>query len=183
MDKLTSSLQALSTGDANGEGAEPAKELDSALDPSTTPQPSLEKLPVELQVLVMSKAPTLQSLSALVHASPQLHRIYIEDRVPILRSVLAQILNGMLVDALGVYHSSTNLFQATREESLLWAFVHEHEAKYTKTATDWTAELSFDDIIHLLRFHTSVLEPLTERYASWALASLPCSSTEERAGQ
>ncbi|KAJ0106860.1 hypothetical protein J7T55_014936 [Diaporthe amygdali] len=83
MDKLTSSLQALSTGDANGEGAEPAKQLDSALDPSTTPQPSLEKLPVELQVLVMSKAPTLptlQSLSALVHASPQLHRVYIEDR-------------------------------------------------------------------------------------------------------
>ncbi|KAK7708658.1 hypothetical protein SLS63_013464 [Diaporthe eres] len=180
MDELTSSLQPLTIGDASGKFTEPAKGLASSLDASTAPQLSLEQLPVELQQLIMSQAPTLSSLSALVHASPQLHRVYVENRTPILRSVLAQALNGMLVDALGAYHSGKEFFQRVREESLLWAFVEEYESKYTSTATDWMAALSLEDIIHLHHFHTSVIEPLADRYASWALASLPIPSTNEQ---
>lgn len=183
MDELTSSLQALSTGDTSSRVTEPAGDPGSDLDSSTAPYPFLEKLPVELQRLVLSKATTLPSLSALVHASPGLHRVYVDNRAAILRSVLVEALDGMLIDALGAYDSGTDLFQKVREESLLWAFVERQEAKYTTTGIDWTVELSLDDMIHLLRFHTSVIEPLTERYASWALASLPSSSTNDQAGQ
>ncbi|ROV92313.1 hypothetical protein VSDG_07262 [Cytospora chrysosperma] len=183
MDELTSSLRTLGTGDTSSRVTEPARDPDSDLDSSTAPYPSLEKLPVEIQRLVLSKAPTLPSLSALVHASPRLHRVYVDNRAAILRSVLVEVLDGMLVDALGAYESSTDTFQKVREESLLWAFVERQEAKYTTTGIDWTVELSLDDMIHLLRFHTSVVEPLTERYASWALASLPSSSTNDQAGQ
>lgn len=180
MDELTSSLQPLSIGDASVKLTEPAKGLASSLDHSAAPQLSLEQLPVELQQLIMSQAPTLSTLSALVHASPQLHRVYVENRTPILRSVLAQALNGMLVDALGAYHSGKEFFQRVREGSLLWTFVEEYESKYTTTATDWMAALSLKDIVHLHHFHTSVIEPLTDRYASWALASLPIPSTNEK---
>lgn len=179
MDRLTSSLQELSTEDANSKSTEPSRNHASGFDSSTAPQLSLEELPVELQQLIMSQAPTLSSLGALVRASPQLHRVYVENRTPILRSVLAQVLNGMLVDALGAYHSGKTSFQRAREESLLWAFVEEYESKYTTTATDWMAALSLEDIVHLHHFHTSVIEPLTDRYASWALASLPIPSTDE----
>lgn len=180
MDKLTSSLQPLSIGDASGKLTESAKDLASGLGSSTAPQLSLEQLPVELQQLILSHAPTLSSLSALVHASPQLHRVYVENRTPILRSVLAQVLDGMLVDALGAYHSGNEFFQRVREESLLWAFIEEYESKYTTTATDWMAALSSEEIIHLHHFHTSIIEPLTDRYVSWALASLPIPSTNEQ---
>lgn len=180
MNRLASSLQALSTEDACGELTDTAKDLASGLDSTPVSQLSLEELPVELQQLIMSQAPTLSSLGALVRASPQLHRVYVESRAQILRSVLAQVLNGMLVDALGAYHSGKESFQRVREESLLWGFVEEYESKYTATAFDWMAALSLEDIIHLHHFHTSIIEPLTDRYASWALASLPIPSETEQ---
>lgn len=183
MDKLTSSRQALSTGDAKHKSTEPAKDLRSGLDHSTAPRPSLEQLPVELQQLIMSQAPTLSSLSALVHASPQLHRVYVEDREAVLRPFAAQFLHGMLVDAVGAYHSGTDRFQAAREEHSLWAFVEDLEAKHTATANELTVELCADDIIKILHFHISVVESLTERYASWAMATLPSSSTNGQTGR
>ena len=183
MDTLTSSLQAPSAGDATGKGIGSLEDPASALGPSSTaPQPTLEDLPVELQRLILSNVPTFQSLSALVHASPNMHRVYSGDRLRILRSVLGTTLEGILVDALGAHYSGSDLFQETRDESLLWAFVKEHEAKYTVPEGDWIAQLSDEDIIDLLHFHVRVIEPLTERYASWALGSLPTESEEEQAG-
>ncbi|KAH8756218.1 hypothetical protein F5883DRAFT_718469 [Diaporthe sp. PMI_573] len=183
MDALTSSLQALSGGDATGKEIRRLEDTASALgSPSTAPQPTLEDLPVELQGLILSNAPTFQSLSALVHASPNMHRVYSGDRLRILRSVLGTTLEGMLVDALGAHYSGSDLFQEIRHESLLWAFVKEQEAKYTTPEADWTAQLSYEDAIDLLHFHVRVIEPLAERYASWALASLPTESGQEQAG-
>jgi hypothetical protein len=49
------------------------------------------------------------------------------------------------------------------------------------------AQLSLEELIQIIRFHCSVIEPLTERYATWALAALssspkdaPLSDTERR---
>lgn len=172
MEKLSSSLQALSAGDIGGQAIHAAKDLAPALDSITTSRPSLETLPMELQRLILSKVSTLQSLSAIVHASPQLHLIYAEDRMYILRLVLAETLGEVFIDAIGAYRSGTTSFQNCLTEPLLWSFVGELKQKYTALA-DWTTELSFDDLVHLFRFHESVIEPLTERYTSWALASLP----------
>lgn len=184
MDRLASSLQTLTTG-----GAASNKMETSAKDPASAPgfhpipQSALEDLPVELQGLILANTPSLQSLSAFVHASPGLHRVYLGDRLGILRSVLGNALNGMLVDALGAQHSGTDIFQEAREWSLLWAFIKEHEAKYDTAESVWIAQLPLEDVIHLAHFHVLVIEPLTERYATWALASLPTSCEEEQAGQ
>lgn len=178
MENLTSSLQALSTGDYAGSSG-PGSQLTKApaLNSPTTPRPSLETLPVELQRLIMSNAPGLTSLSALIHASPELHRVYAEHRITVLRDVLTQTLEGVDVDALGAYRSGTEVFQKTRNESLLWTFVEEQQARYSAgplpPASDWTAELSLDEIIYILRFHISVIEPLIEAFAHWVLGALP----------
>jgi hypothetical protein len=183
MENLASSLQALSTtGDvgSSGPGSKPTKAPQAALHSRTTPPPSLETLPVELQRLIMCNAADLPSLSALVHASPELHRAYAEHRLSILRDVVTQTLEGIDVDALGAYLSGTEIFQKTRTQSLLRTFVEEQTARYPADplgppplAGDWTAGLSLDKIISILRFHISVVEPLTEAFAHWALGALP----------
>lgn len=185
MDKLASSLQELSTGDDNREvpGTEPAKDLAPAPGSegasSTAPQPSLEKLPVEIQRLILCNAPTVKMLSALVHASPQLHGVYADDRLPILRQVLAHSLEGMLIEAYGAHLSGMESFQRRRDESTLWVSIEELEAKYAAPFVQ-TYKPSLKHIIQLSDFHTSVIEPLTEAYASWALASLPLSEETAR---
>lgn len=182
MEELASSLQALSTGGAgsSGLGPEPTKAPapQAALDSSsTTPRPSLETLPVELQRLIMCDAPDLTSLGALVHASPELHRVYAKHRRSVLQGFVTQSLEGIHIDAIGAYRSGTEEFQKTRTEPCLWAFVEEQQAIYSTDPPpppgDWTAELSLDDIICILRFHVHVVEPLTEAFAPWALGTLP----------
>ena len=41
---------------------------------------------------------------------------------------------------------------------------------------DLAKNMSLEDIIPLIHFHRSVIEPLTERYATWALAALSSGS-------
>lgn len=180
MQDLTSSLQALSTSDAGSDGS---KSKLTDVDNPTTARPSLETLPVELQRLII--ATDFRSLSALVHASPQLHRVYAEHRTSVLRDVVTQTLAKIEADALGAYRSGAGQFQQIHNESLLWAFVEEQQARYSGIPLlpggDWTAELSLDEIIQILRFHISVIEPLTEAFAHWSLGALPSKPENEAA--
>lgn len=184
MEDLASSIPVISTGHA-GSGSLGSKLTKApALDSPETPRPSLETLPVELQRLIMCHAADLISLSALIHASPKLHRVYAQHRRSVLRDLVTQTLDGIHLDALDAYRSGTEAFQKTRTEPLLWNFVEEQQAirfaDPPPPAGDWTAGLSLDDIICILRFHASVVEPLTGAFASWALGELP--STPENKG-
>ncbi|KAG8161353.1 hypothetical protein KVR01_009617 [Diaporthe batatas] len=185
-------METLSTVDAGSSGllvlvgSKPtaAPHLTNSGSPATTP-PSLETLPVELQCLILCNAPDLASLSALIHASPELHRTYVEHRRRVLRHLITQLLDGMRVDVLAAYHSGTEEFQNTRTEPLLRAFVEEQQAIHftdpptSPPASDWTAELPLDACISILRFHASVIEPLTEAFARWALDTLPSKAENE----
>lgn len=154
--------------------AAPGPAMDPGSLASHAPQPSLEGLPVEVQRLILFKAPSFQALGALVHASPQLHRVYTVDRLPILRNLLVQRL-GVLADAYAAYFSGTLSFQQSRNESMLWDFLVEYEQRRADPAA-LSAQLSLDDIVGMVCFHISCIEPLTERYATWALASMPSSA-------
>src|SRR5690606_11955539 len=86
---------------------------------ATAPQPSpqpfsapspLEQLPFEIQRLILPQAPTFEALCALVHASPQLHSVYVQDRLPILRDFVEQSFGGFLVDAHAEYVSGSKEF-------------------------------------------------------------------------
>ncbi|KAH6842373.1 hypothetical protein B0I37DRAFT_381771 [Chaetomium sp. MPI-CAGE-AT-0009] len=145
---------------------------------SESPPALLEELPFEIQHLILSQAPTFDTLRALVHASPRLHSVYIQDRLPLLRNVTEQAFDGFLIDAHMAYLSGTDEFQQSRTEPMLWEFVETYRQRLTRTSApsdSAAAQLSLEDIVQLARFHKSVIEPLTDRYATWALAALSSS--------
>lgn len=143
----------------------------------STPTP-LEELPFEIQRLILSQAPTFDTLRALVHASPRLHSVYVQDRLPILRDFIEQAFDGFLVHAHAASLSGTDEFQRSRTESMLWGFVATYRQQLANSDST-AAKLSLEDIIQLVRFHQSVIEPLTDRYAAWALAALSSSPTSD----
>lgn len=53
--------------------------------PASSP---LEEMPVEIHRLIIAQVPTFDDLRALVHASPQIHRVYAQDRPLLLRHVV-----------------------------------------------------------------------------------------------
>lgn len=153
------------------------------------PTPSLEGLPFELQEhIIMSLVPSLEDLSALVRASPQLHRVYAQGRLHILRRFLEQSFGDMLVDTYFAYHSGTDSFQQNREEGSLWEFLNEYQhTRATTSPASLATRLSLEEVTQMANFHMSIIEPLTDRYAAWALAALlsspeakPLSQTERR---
>lgn len=145
--------------------------MDSVSPATHTSQPALEDLPPEVLRLILLQMPSFQALGALVHASPQMHRVYKVDRLAILRNWLVQHLGG-LADAYAAYFSGTLSFQQSRDEPMIWDFLSDYEQRRANPVK-LAAQLSLDDIVGMVWFHNSYIEPLTERYAVWALASMP----------
>ncbi|KAG8161839.1 hypothetical protein KVR01_008826 [Diaporthe batatas] len=177
---FTSSLQSPSTGDAIGTRAErPGYSASTTEDHSPALQSPLEALPVELQTLIFSNTPDLRSLQSLVRSSPILHRAYCGDRLRILQSVLSNILGGIVVEALATPRCDTALFEEASEAFFQWPFDKEDEARYNMPEDYWLARLDLSDTIKIHHFHIRVMDPLTEQYVNWALASLNVFPEEE----
>ena len=161
-------------------------EVPEAIPQLSSAPTSLEELPFEIHHLILSQAPTFDALRALVHASPQLHSVYVQNRLPILRNFVRKTFDGFLVDAHAAYLSGTDEFQQSRSDLTLWAFVD----TYRLATVAWSDVLThppLEHLIQLIRFYHSVVEPLTEWYATWALTALssspkthPLSSTERQ---
>lgn len=149
-------------------------EVPQAIPQLSSSPTSLEELPFEIHCLILSQAPTFDALRTLVHASPKLHYVYVQNRLPILRNFVRRTFDGFLVDAHAAYLSGTDEFQQSRSDSTLWAFVD----TYRLASVAWSDLLThppLEHLIQLIRFYHSVVEPLTERYATWALTALSSS--------
>ncbi|KAK4097055.1 hypothetical protein N658DRAFT_500929 [Parathielavia hyrcaniae] len=158
---------------------------------SSSPLAPLELLPFEIQRLILAQSPTFNTLRAFVHASPQLHSVYVQDRQRIVRDFVEQSFDGFLVDAHAAYISGSESFQQSRSNAPTWEFIDAYRdqlATAVASASALAAQLPWDQVMHLIRFHCSIIEPLTERYATWALAAMssspenryPLSGTERR---
>ena len=151
---------------------------DETIPRSSSAPALLETLPFETQRMILSQAPTFDALRALVHASPQRHRVYVQDRLPILRDFVEQTFDGFLVDAHFPYETGTNEFQQTRSELMLSENLHDYVQRLA-VRSDWPVgwpdlleNMSLEEIIPLIRFHHSVIEPLTERYSDLGIGCL-----------
>ena len=138
----------------------------------------LETLPFETQRMILSQAPTFDALRALVHASPQRHRVYVQDRLPILRDFVERTFDGFLVDAHFAYETGTIEFQQTRSKLNLSENLHDYVQRLA-SRSDWPVgwpdlaeNMSMENIIPLIRCHRSVIEPLTERYSDLGIGCL-----------
>lgn len=132
--------------------------------------PSLETLPVEIQIQVLGGVASLESLRTLVHTSPTLHETYSNNRLPILKRVFEHILEAVLVDAHATYHS-----EATGQP---FSFGDYKESLLTASTERILEGLSLTEATWIASFHTSVVEPLTGRFTTWALGALSSSSPE-----
>ncbi|ROW05982.1 hypothetical protein VPNG_08465 [Cytospora leucostoma] len=126
----------------------------------------LEALPVEIQLAILAEMTSLQTLRAIVHASPRFHLLYTRDRLSILKRFLGHSLDGTFADAHAAY-----LSRAHRP----FPFDSYIENLATASAEPALEGLSLADATGMARFHLSVVEPLTRRYASWTLSALSSS--------
>jgi hypothetical protein len=158
-----------------------AKKLEPAATLQAYQRPrSIEEMPYEILNLILSQAPNLNTLQAFVHASPRLHSVYFRERRRILGAVVGQSFDGFLVDAHAAYLSRRNKFLESPSDSmlskLLEAYPHGFEA--TATRPNLAAELLLEDLVQMARFHRSVIEPLTDRFLTFAAPHIPNKNKE-----
>jgi hypothetical protein len=134
---------------------------------------SLERLPFEVQRLILGKAPSLDELRALIRASPQLYRVFVRDRPRILREFISDLFKDILLDAHAAYVSGEDIFQHNRGHTMLWEFLDDfRQRRDSEEPAALVARLSEKQLIGMIRYHASVIEPLTDRYIAWATATL-----------
>lgn len=132
---------------------------------------SLETLPVEIQCAIMAESASLESLRALVHASPFYYRVYSQNRLSILRAVLGTTLDGIVVDAYATYRSEPEV-----RHLIPFDFDDYIERQlYGACPNPATKDLSLSEVTEMATFHISVVQPLTDLYAHWALGALSSS--------
>ncbi|KAK7741689.1 hypothetical protein SLS53_004747 [Cytospora paraplurivora] len=143
---------------------------------SGPPRLTLESLPAELRIRVLCNMPNLQTLGALLHASP----IYFAQYRQYRKSILAQVIHSDLGDEL-----FTDVYAAFRSRaskigprkgpnsnvtdflSLYRGWRSPHDERPTPDMC------SLDDLRWMTCFHNSTVRPLVSRFVARALAQQP----------
>ncbi|KAG6362739.1 hypothetical protein INS49_007832 [Diaporthe citri] len=136
---------------------------------------SLESLPVEIQIAILAES-SLSSLRALIRSSPRFYHVYFRHRLLILNKSLNNSLGGILQDAyaacwsdlwFGGYDAAAGVGPFSFEDYL--------ESLLIDPTGSTIDDLSLTVARKMSYFHIRVVEPLTERYARWALGALSSS--------
>lgn len=136
---------------------------------------SLERLPVEIQTHILAES-SLGSLRALIRSSPRFYYVYSQGRLPILKKALDRALDGIFLDAAAACQFDRDFAAATASPWLLLDdYLKSPDTALSASAID---ELSLAVVQQMAHFHLRVVEPLTERYARWALGALTSSPQE-----
>lgn len=138
--------------------------------------PSLEGLPAELRLRILSDMPDLKSLRSLIHASPVYFAQYRIDRKFLLsRCLEADLGREVLVDAIAAFNSkSSKIGTRARPNSNVTDFLDLYGwwRRYTRSPAALLESMSLADIRWITWNHTSTVRPLAARLSSWALANL-----------
>ncbi|RMZ78575.1 hypothetical protein DV738_g3796, partial [Chaetothyriales sp. CBS 135597] len=143
----------------------------------------LEQLPPEVRCLLLSFL-AFDELRALVHASPTFHQQYLADRRSLLVKCLETTLGSVAVDAWAVFKSSSSAFADTRTRKHVFQFVESYRDRRSMSLRSILAEESFtgDDAVAMITFSSSIIKPLVQHYATWALANLSNETTNHSHG-
>lgn len=135
---------------------------------------TLEKLPAELRIRILSSVPDLQTLRAAIHASPIYFAQYRLNR----KSILAQALQSELGDELflDVYAAfksrSSKIGPRRVPNSNVTDFLTMYRGWRTQGGERPTPGMfSLDDLRWMTWFHTQTVQPLTAQFVTWALNS------------
>jgi hypothetical protein len=115
----------------------------------------------------------LEELSALIHASPVFYQQYLLDRRSLLCKCLDATLGSVAVDACAAYRSGLAEFSNTRTNENMTQFMKSYGDRRSSTHHSiLTEKLTEDEAVGMAAFHSSIIKPLMQYYADWALANL-----------
>ncbi len=150
-----------------------------ATDPQTKAVLRLENLPAELQRQLLSIL-DFEELGALIHASPTFYHQYRLNRRYVLCKCLDTTLRSVAVDAYAVYQSSLPSFKAcceeTRKETLV-PFVKGYQNRLSKQYSIYSENPSEEQVVNIVTFLFSVIQPLVGQFTSWTLINLAKETT------
>ncbi|KAH7130725.1 hypothetical protein B0J11DRAFT_523957 [Dendryphion nanum] len=135
----------------------------------TLPKDSLfESIPPEIRLEILSQL-NIDDLGAIVHASPVFHQLYLLNRKVLLRKGMAETLHNVVPDAIAVYESGQVGFKSSRTTENVTQFIQgyqvlRNEGKYSILDD----EIPEDQIINMVSFLTSTVQPFMALYAQWA---------------
>lgn len=148
------------TQDRSGEGA-----MDRVAK-SQLAAPSLESLPAELRLRVLSNMPDLESLGSLIHASPVYLAQYRLDRESILSCFLdADMGREVLIDAIAAFRSQpSKAGPLTRPNSNVTDFLDLYGWwRYTRSPIAMLNSVSLADLRWIMCNHMSTVRPLASQ--------------------
>ncbi len=140
----------------------------------------LEALPAELRTLILLGLTDVESLRALVHASPIFYQQYLLDRRALLAHALrAELGNRVFVDAYAAQASATRYPPGSNRSraSVTW-FLDKYSELRTRSTDDDPAVAaaagnpSEADLIRMVVFHRTVVRPLVSEFAAAFLLNL-----------
>ncbi|KAI3394708.1 hypothetical protein diail_2293 [Diaporthe ilicicola] len=148
----------------------------SQLDSGQQPAPSsLETLPAELRLRVLSNMPDLTSLGSLIHASPVYFAQYRLDRKVLLsRCLEADLGREVLIDAIAAFNSkSSRIGPRARPNSNVTDFIDLYGWwRHTRSPITMLECMSLADIRWITWNHTSTVRPLAGRLSNFTLTKL-----------
>jgi hypothetical protein len=145
--------------------------------------PSLESVPAELRLRVLSTMPDLESLGSLIQASPMYLAQFRLDRESLLSGYLeADLCGEVLIDAVAAFSStSSKIGPRTDPNSNVTDFLDLYGWwRYTRSDMAMLKSMSLADIRRITSNHASTVRPLAAQISRWFLKSFKPSVIDVR---
>jgi hypothetical protein len=148
---------------------------------------TLQKLPAELRLQILSKLDP-KSLGNLVLASRVYYEQFSTDRKTLIFKSFMNMLSGAALDAQMAYQSGTKDYLHARTKESVAEFLQSYF--HYRFSTPWSSPhgmssdgtapdnlrpndtFTMDEVLSMIRFHQSVVKPLAQHFADWALQNL-----------
>lgn len=136
------------------------------------PSPTLENLPAELRIRILSDVPDLRTLRAVIHASPVYFAQYRSNRKSILAQALqAELGDELFVDVYAAFKSRSSKIGPRRgPNSNVTDFLTLYHGWRCHGEERPTPHMfSLDDLRWMTWFYTRTVRPLAAHFVTWAL--------------
>ncbi|KAK4041114.1 hypothetical protein C8A01DRAFT_34847 [Parachaetomium inaequale] len=153
------------------------------LTPASQANAPLENLPAEIRRQILFSC-GLDELRTLVRASPVFHQQYLLDRKSILCSCLDATLGSTTVEACALYRFEilVELLQhAPERPEAIARFRHTYDARFSPALYSALADqLTETEAISIVAEYSSLIRPIAQQYAGWALENLSKETQREQ---
>ncbi|KAE8325413.1 hypothetical protein BDV39DRAFT_206952 [Aspergillus sergii] len=143
----------------------------------------VEDLPPEVRHHLLSML-ELETLWALIHASPVYHQQYLSARTCLLCSGLQTTLRSATIDAWAVYRSRLVDFSHSRTTEKVNMFLQSYQDQRDSSLYSVPSEMAnVDQLVDLAAFYFSIVKPLAQYYTSWTLGNLATETDKPRSDE